>query len=116
MQRFFPNPRLSGASNPIKNENIYQIPSDETNWFYLEKHQSETVAETTKTLHVLISPWRASDIEDLDAKIHDKVDGADLTREERVTIIDNFIARLSRRKHSGIKSIYYHRFSFLHGG
>ncbi|UCF94037.1 MAG: hypothetical protein JSW39_07730 [Desulfobacterales bacterium] len=116
IQEFFPNPQFSLVSNPIHSDIIYHIPSEETAWFYLEKHADASVAATTKTVHVLISPWRAKDLEVLYDQIYGQVEGTATPRARRQELIENFIARLTLRKDAGIESIYYQELAFQHGG
>jgi hypothetical protein len=109
VKRIFPDPVWSrGVENPVHNGKTYQLPS-EREWLYLDELPISQALTITETLYIVASPWRAKDIEQAYGKIYEAV-----TPDVRNELIEKFMAQLSARADSSIKSLYYKEFSFEH--
>ena len=105
----FPNVKWK-MENPIEADQWpVSIPSGDDQWLYLDELPSGREDGIKETLHVLMSPWRANDIETIMKAFVTETD-----RNARKKLIHDLRARLELRARTGINSITYRSISFYH--
>lgn len=107
----FPNPSWENR-NPV---NIGQwplnIPPEKDLWLYLDSLPHGWTAAMTESIHVLVSPWRANDIEECYDKFRKATESGDKTEK----IVDRFLTQIRLRGADDMPGVYYREFSFYHG-
>jgi hypothetical protein len=105
----FPNVKWK-MENPIEADQWpVSIPSGREQWLYLDQLPPGREDGIRETLHVLMSPWRANDVEGIMKAIVTETD-----RNARTTLMEELEKRLALRTKASIPSIAYHQFLFLH--
>ena len=109
LDRIYPNPTWK-LENPIQTPAPLLIPPSAHEWLYLEPLGQQQAGTLRETLLVLISPWRAKDIESLYEKITGEAD-----KSHRRRLIEALAGKVRERGRAGILSIYFKEWSFEHG-
>ena len=112
ISRLFPPESSLDRAVLIRNTSLLNIPPGDNKWRRLTQHTQK--AATTKTIHVLASPWRAKDVESYFAEIIPQIQSQTLSRDERQAAIDNLLSKIYLRTDSNIECFFYSHLSFRH--
>ncbi len=106
-QRLFPHPIWHSTDNPLHPSDFpFNIPQLEKNkeWMRLD-----TVKGGDETFYLILSPWRAIDVEHLYGEIYKATNN-----EERDKQIHRLISQLQLRQYAWLPSVMYRELSFRH--
>jgi len=105
----FPNPAWAGQNPMSIDQWPLNIPPGNDQWLYLDLLPNEITTRMTESIHTLVSPWRANDIEEY----YDKFQKASDSDQSRM-LIDIFLKQVRLRDTLDLPGIYYREFSFFH--
>lgn len=109
LSNLFPNPSWK-SQNPVNFDQWpLSIPPRNDLWLYLDTLPHGWTEAMTESIHILVSPWRAKDIEEHYKKIR-KSSNSDKNRK----IIEKFLIQIRLRNRDDLPGIYYREFSFFH--
>jgi hypothetical protein len=112
LSRLFPPEESLESSVLIQNNTTLNIPAGVNKWRQLTKHTHKT--ETTKTIHLLASPWRAKDIEAYYKQIALQLQSDAFSAAERNTMINNLLAKIHLRTDTNFNCFLYRHLAFRH--
>ncbi|RTZ97749.1 MAG: hypothetical protein DSY90_06445 [Deltaproteobacteria bacterium] len=105
----FPNVKWK-LENPVEaGQWPLVIPEGGEEWLFLDQLPAAWKDGMKETIHLLVSPWRANDIESIFNKVDTETD-----RNARKRLIEKLKNQLIVRKKTGISSLAYLKVKFFH--
>ena len=108
INRVFPSEKNPKAAILIDSQTSLEIPHGEDKWIEIQEPAEKI------TIHVLASPWRATDIEAIYKEFTTHLKRNELPLEEHKKLVNQLLDRIFLRTSSNIDCFYYRHLSFRH--